>query len=281
MIRAIRSLFIFGIIIFLLNVSFHACAGVVGNTASPDTPKGAGVFSMKQQKGLAIKTAVDMEFLTGRDLHASDATKTEIINGQAYTGKLSFVAFDRVEPYFRMGVAKMKVKWTEAGDEVKLESEDKFTWGVGGKVLIWNFEKPKIKLVGDGSYRIADLDISKAVVVGQDVSFDSAKSRFLMQEWQLALLAAAEVDVDTSGKGEVLGISTMVPYAGLKYSQVYGRLRLVRSDATFYNPGEIESDHNVGIFAGCDFVGPNSVSLNIEGRFLDETAFSAGLIVLF
>jgi len=279
--KAIRQLFLFGISILLLNLPFVATAGVVGNTASPDTPKGPGVFTMKQQRNLAIKTAVDMEFLTGRDLHASDATKTEILNGHAYSGKISFVAFDRIEPYFRLGIAQMKAKWTEAGTEVKLESDDNFAWGVGGKVLIWNFEKPKIKLVGDGSYRIADLDVDKAAIAGQAVSFDTAKSRFLIREWQVALLAATEIDVGTGGKEEVLGISTLVPYAGVKYSQMYGRLRLVRSDATFFNPGVVEADHNIGIFAGCDFVGPNSVSLNIEGRFLDETAFSAGLIVLF
>ncbi|MCM8782523.1 MAG: hypothetical protein NC828_05690, partial [Candidatus Omnitrophica bacterium] len=75
--------------------------------------------------------------------------------------------------------------------------------------------------------------------------------------------------------------SRLIPYAGIKYSDINARLRLVTSEGGTFNPGEVESDHNVGIFAGCDILGTSSVLLNIEGRFIDETALTTGLAVLF
>ena len=103
----------------------------------------------------------------------------------------------------------------------------------------------------------------------------------MIREWQVALLAATEIDISGSGREEVLGVSTIIPYAGVKYSDLNGRLRLSWTSGNYNNPGKIDAADNVGVFAGCDFVGPNSVSLSLEGRFVDETAITAGLAVLF
>ena len=41
--------------------------------------------------------------------------------------------------------------------------------------------------------------------------------------------------------------------------------------------GKSEADKNFGIFLGTDiYVIPNKFSVNIEGRFIDETAFTIG-----
>ncbi|MBI4335716.1 MAG: hypothetical protein HY589_03565 [Candidatus Omnitrophica bacterium] len=261
--------------------SVSAYAAAVGNTADTGSPKGPGLFTLRQDKDIPIKVGGDLEFVFDRDIDASSATDAEISSAEWYMAKISYVMFNRIEPYVKLGVAHMKTRWTEAGANVKVESDTNFAWGVGGKVLIWDFKTPKLKLITDGVYRIADMDVEDADSGGSKVNLDTAASRFLIREWQVSLLAATEIDVAGPSREDFLGISTIVPYAGIKYSDINGRLRVNYTSGNFNNPGTIESDSKFGVFAGCDFVGPNSVSLNVEGRFLDETALSTGLSVLF
>lgn len=276
------SLYVFLVVlIFISGISSLGFAGTVGNPANIDAPGGAGVFSMRQDKNFAIKTGFDAEFLFDRNINADASTKVEFTSGEWYMTKLSYVMFNRVEPYVKLGMVHMKAKWTEAGSEIKLESDTGFAWGLGAKVLLCEFKRPKIKILTDGFYRTADLDADKGYRDGSKVSLNVDQSRFTVREWQIALLASTEIDVGGSGREEVLGVSTMIPYAGVKYSDINGRLRLLREQGDFNNPGKIKSDQIFGLFAGCDFVGPNSVSLNVESRFIDELALTAGLAILF
>jgi hypothetical protein len=269
------------VLVIILNTSCLGFAGTVGNASDINAPKGKGVFSLRQDKNITIKMGLDCEFLFDRDIDANAATNAKITSGEWYMTKISYLMFDRFQPYVTLGMAHMKAKWTELGSEVKLESDTNFAWGLGAKAFIYEFESPKIRILTDGFYRVADLDAEEGYSGGSKVTFDTSASRFLIREWQIALLATTEIDVSGSGREEVLGISTIIPYAGIKYSDINGRLRLTQSAATYHNPGTIESDDIFGIFVGCDFVGPNSILVNLEGRFLDETALTAGVDVLF
>jgi len=269
-------------LILLLSLPIIGFTAPVGNPATTDVPKGPGVFSMKQDKNLSIKTAVDFDFLFDKKIHADAATNTKFTSAQWYMVRLSYGMFnERVEPYIKLGMAHIKSQWTEGATDIKLESDNGFAWGLGTKALIYNLEKPKVKFIGDLFYRMADLDVEKGYVAGTQVTPTKSKSKFAIREWQFALLAATEIDVSGSGRTEALGVSKIVPYAGIKYSDLSGRLRLTQSDATFFNPGKLEAEHNIGIFAGCDILGTDSVLLNVEGRLIDETALSAGMAVLF
>ncbi|MCX5716510.1 MAG: hypothetical protein NTV07_06660 [Candidatus Omnitrophica bacterium] len=272
------------IIAAILAIPSIAFAAGVGSPASPDSPKGPGVFSLKQSKNLDIKVGGDIDLLFGRDIkgNGTSVSGAKITSGQWYMGKISCTLFNRFSPYVELGTARLKAKWTENGQDVKLESDTNFAWGLGGKFLIWDFQKPKIKLITDGLYRASELDAEKGTAGGSSINnLDKSKSFAMLREWQIALIAAGEFDVTGGKSEEVLGVSTILPYAGIKYSDISGRFKLEQSTGNFYNPGKIKSDRNVGIVFGCDFVGPNSVSLNLEGRLIDEEAFTGGLTVLF
>jgi len=44
-----------------------------------------------------------------------------------------------------------------------------------------------------------------------------------------------------------------------------------------YETAKLNSENVFGVFFGCDILPMDKLSLNIEGRFIDETAVSAGL----
>ncbi|MFH1848029.1 MAG: hypothetical protein ABH825_02280 [Candidatus Omnitrophota bacterium] len=272
------------ILIFALicvGITSPVLAGTVGNPISTDEPQGEGIFSLKQDKNSSIRGGLDFEFLLNRNLAANASTNLELTSGRSYMARISYSLFDRIEPYFKLGIAQYDVKWTESGRDIEIESDEQYAWALGLKTLILNLESPKMKLIADGFYRMAALEPSEGRVDGSLVSVDSAKSVFTITEWQIALALATEIDIGGGPRGEFLGVSKMMPYIGAKYSDIGGRIRATISDAVYYNPGIIESDNNYGCFVGCDFIGPNSVVLNVEGRFVDENAITVGLAAQF
>ncbi|MDD5449906.1 MAG: hypothetical protein PHO42_04835 [Candidatus Omnitrophica bacterium] len=276
-----KLLIFFGIIILIFGISSLAVAGTAGNMASTGGPAGPGAFSLKQDRNITVNSGVDVEILFDRDIKANAASGTELTSGEWYMAKLSWLMFNRLEPYVKLGAARLEAKWSEAGEKIKLESNTGFAWALGSKLLIWDFKKPRLKIVADGFYRMADLEGDEGTRGTTKVTVDSSQSEFLIREWQIALLAATEIDIGGDDKEEVLGVTSIIPYAGIKYSDMNGRLRLTDSAGNYNNPGTIEADDNFGVVAGLDLVGPSSVSLNLEGRFIDETAMTVGLSVLF
>jgi len=253
----------------------------VGNTARLDSPGGVGLFSLKQDKKYTVKAGLDAEFLMDRKLHANASSNAKFDSAEWYMAKFSVVAFDRFEPYVKLGSAHYTGQWNESGVDLRLESDSSFAWGVGTKVFLGELKKYNLKFLGDWSYRMADLQAKRAWADGNGFAIDGNRSKFFVTEWQISLLAATEIDVSGGNRETAWGVTSLIPYGGIKYSQVGGRMRISVDNALFFNPGKIDADSHFGLFAGCDFVGPNSVSFSIEGRFLDETALTAGLSVLF
>jgi len=283
--RKFSVLFLLVIFGFIISICSTGYAGTVGNPAGLHAPDGTGIFSLKKDKKVEVKTGVDIEFLLDKDVEADAATSTTFTSGEWYMARLSYVMYDIVEPYVKFGAAHFKATWDESGSPAaRLESDTNFAWAIGAKFLIWEIKKHKIQFLGDAMYRVADLEPDQAYLGGATIpnpSFDPAASRFFVQEWHLALMAAAELDITGSSREDIWGVTSIIPYAGLRYADFNGRLRITRANGSFLNPGEIENEHKFGLFAGCDFVGPNSTSVNFEGRFIDETALTAGMAIMF
>ncbi|MEI8176786.1 MAG: hypothetical protein WCG78_07980 [Candidatus Omnitrophota bacterium] len=257
-------------------------AATVGNASSTDIPRGTGIFNLKRDRDLSVKAGGDLEFILERKISADAASGAKISRGQWYMSKISYGFLnDRIEPYVKLGTAHFKSQWNEAGASAQLESNTGFAWGLGAKALIFDFKQPRLKFIGDVQYRTADLDVDKGTRNGVASAIDKSRSRFTIREWQATLLAQTEIDFARAGKEEVLGVSALAPYVGVGYSDMNGRMRLTQQNGVFCNPGQISSKNKVGLIVGCDVMGVDAVSLNLEGRFIDETAFSGGLDVLF
>ena len=55
----------------------------------------------------------------------------------------------------------LEMKWSEAGEDLKVEADTDIAWGIGTKVLIWDFKDCGIKLSGSASYRNTDPGIKE------------------------------------------------------------------------------------------------------------------------
>ena len=121
----------------------------------------------------------------------------------------------------------------------------------------------------DGDFKIDGEDLEEVFQL-MDPTF-SADSEVEIKEWQVALYV-----------NQTFG--NFSPYAGVKYSEYDVDFEFKGSGQylSLKVEGDAEADDNFGIFLGTDiYVIPNLLSINIEARFIDETAGTFGLTYRF
>lgn len=273
-----------GILALILEIAPVSFAGTVGNPGDINALRGRGVFSLKETRNVSLETSIDVDFVINRDLKAGDVTKAKLKTSNWSMVRVGYKVFDRVEPYVRLGWAHLKAEWREGTSETKVEmaTNSDFAWGFGLKALIYEFKKPGIRIIGDGSYRTADLDSESGYLDEDKVNVAKTSSKFVIREWQASLLAATDIDLGAMfNQTEALKGYKLSPYGGIKYSEISGRIRMVTTGGSVFHPDNIKSDKNIGVVVGCDLIGDDNISVNLEGRFIDETAVSTGLALLF
>lgn len=255
--------------VFILN-TIPSYAMPVGNIGSPATLKKGLVFKDKESKfGFILGAEVDLN--SDRNMK-SQAKDTEYF---FYGGKAGVTIADKAFVYGLVGGAEADQKYKISGSQVEWDTKTDFAWGVGGTLVIYEKDvqyvdnKGVLRIGVDGKYRSSDLGVDK-VKVNNDVynSTDSAltEKKFNCDEWQVAV-------------GVSYQFNTVSPYAGVKYSDADGKAKATVSGKAYEY--DFDPKSNFGIFAGIDVLAFDSLSINAEGRFIDETAFSAGATLRF
>lgn len=122
----------------------------------------------------------------------------------------------------------------------------------------------------DGNYRnIKDIDYETITVDGTSYSKSQLGGSLdaEWQEWQVSL-----------GVSRKLG--QISPYFGIKYSDVVASAKATISGTT-YDLDDTDSDENFGVFVGTLINLTDNLSLNVQGRFIDETAVGVELSFKF
>lgn len=197
------------------------------------------------------------DFVFDRDLEDDSEIETN-----SHTARIGYTLKDMAEAYVVLGAIDGKIKGNEAGTDYEVESSQGFLWGIGGTLPIHEFENG-VRVGAAGKYRRSNPDIDK-VSVGE-VSVALSDSDLVYQDWVVALGAAYPLEWGA-------------PYIGVKYSDVS------LSDFTIAGTtidDDLQSDNVVGIFVGLDLNVKESVKLNVEGRFIDETALTVQADIKF
>lgn len=258
--KCMRFVFVYIMVLFLIpSVGYPATIG--------------GAETQGRNK---ISISFDQEFIFDRDMKFDKTTlplppgvkMTHVKIDKMYRSmvKLSYGVIDNIDIYVRLGAADFDAKrnWYDGAWEVAREDykgKYAFAYGAGLKCT-YPF--------GDGWLIGADIqylrhtnNYSEPFVIIGDGYTGSGKATF--QEWQVAPYIAKK-------------IGNFLPYLGAKYSD----LRIAARSAVPWleTPKNWrtrdEADSNFGAFAGIDYKLGEHWKLNIEGRFVDETAMSVG-----
>jgi len=187
-----------------------------------------------------------------------------------FAGKLAVTLIDTFDIYALFGgMSNAEYKGIAADSDVKLNLEDKFMWGVGLSTIVYEWENSGFALFADGNYRsIQDIDLESATIDGTeyqkpDILDVSAK----WQEWQFAF-------------GVSKKFKYFIPYVGGKYSDVKAGAKATVSGTT-YDAGNTKSKNKVGLFIGASIVPTKGIFIDLQGRFIDEQAFSVTATLKF
>jgi hypothetical protein len=259
------------IICFGLSLSITAAyAAPVGNIATASVLK-KGIIFQDEQAQFAVVSSLDVDLTWDQNLKNQD-DDTEYYY---YGGKVGVLVMDRFMPYAFLGTAEAKKQRFKIGpDKVKWDTDYDFVWGIGGTAVLYeirlgDMSQDTLRIGVDGNYRQSHLKIDKVELNGTPYNSDNpalTQSGYELEQWQVALAVSYQMD-------------QIIPYAGVKYSDATGEAEAKINGKAYKN--DFENKDNVGIFVGGDILINDSFMLNIEGRFIDETALSLGAILRY
>ncbi|MDD5679616.1 MAG: hypothetical protein PHI59_00010 [Candidatus Omnitrophica bacterium] len=266
--RELKSRLLFVSIVMVVMTAVPAGAASVGD---PET-----------QGKNKVAAGIEWSYVFGRDLDFIKAVRPpgrqndrplnfRISKGQDLVSRISYGLFKAVDIYIKLGVVHYDFK----GDvfvgnkktvEEKLTGGDSFLYGGGFKLA---YEIKPGWIVGcDAQYLTSDHELDFSAIGIPSGAVTKAKYYTCrVQEWHAAPYLAKR-------------IADLTPYVGVKYSD----LRLDQgnpNDPRRWNDLIFNSDYNVGVFAGIDWNFRDIFRLNVEGRFVDETAMSVGAVYRF
>lgn len=205
--------------------------------------------------------------------------------------KLSYGVLDNLDLYLKLGSADLNLKQTynetgylaaeewsgvlERGNS-EINADAAFAYGVGVKGTLplsdslflgcdIQYIRHKNDFKGTDNWTEYEYDDDGDLTDEYHGSADF-KGDVTFQEWQVAPYVAAKL-----GK--------FVPYLGVKYSGIIARTKYTFSYGDDDDTETIKdrAEDHVGVFVGTDFKITDNWKVNVEGRFVDETAVSMGL----
>jgi len=269
-----KTLFVGLIVISLLFISFVVNAAPVGNIAKPAMLK--SVFFNQGEEKPVLGFIGEGEFDITDNVNIQGCSNdTEF---ESLGGKLGLVLLDRIILYGSLGTAVFNAEFDSNGRNVRIESDVGTSWGFGGTAIAYEkmlpgFDNSILRIGVDGRFRVTDLKVESIVEDTTTYYPDNADINgegLSYWDWQVALAASLQLGI----------LENFIPYAGVKYSNC-------EADATtevgprVHHLLDAESEDNLGIFVGTDIVIADYLSVNIEGRFIDEEAVSFGAAVRF
>ena len=257
------ALIIISCIVSVLS-SVAVYAAPVGNIATPSLLK-KGIVYEKGDTDFIVTASGEIDLTFDQNLkHAADDTEYYF-----FGVKTGLLVADRFMPYAMLGGAAANKQQFQIGShKVRWDTDYDYAWGLGCTAMVFekelsSFKQGILRIGIDGKYRQSFLDVNK-VKLDDNTALKANDPNLIeavyeLKQWQTAV-------------GISYQINQMVPYLGLKYSGSAGRASANISSGEFVN--KFANKYNVGIFLGGDFVVNDSFTLNIEGRFIDETALS-------
>jgi len=250
------------ILIGLITVAL-VCLPALGAPVS--NPASLNVLRVKPEEGAMypIKLGFEYESVDKRDLNIHDDNAELALD--LYTLKLAYSLRTQDEKgdfYVLIGSLRQEVKNLFAED-INFITEEDLLLGLG--ITIPFYENQSGMRIGfDAKFRFAEPPMERIEIRNERIA---AEGEVKYREWQLGLGISQQ-------------LKRFIPYAGIKYSDIRSELEATAA-GDLYEYGKTKSEETIGLFAGCDVLLLDRVSLNIEGRFRDEEAVSVTLVVSF
>ncbi len=252
-------------ILFFLIFSINVFALYNGNPSSPGIMEEG--FLLTKEGNVTASIGYRGDYCLDRRMRVSSKFSGDFERFQ-YTlqqGVLALDFFDRVDVYGSLGAMRIEaLQRPMEGFKNEYETGCRFTWGIGGTALVYQFGNGTAIGI-DGKYQRATPNLDWIGVNGFAFG-ELSGAQIQYSEWQIGLGLSYPIDM-------------FVPYISLKYSNA-------KADFSSIPPGllpatnfDAKSRYNFGLALGTTITSRRFFSLNVEVRVIDEEAISiAGTI---
>lgn len=257
-------------LLLLLGMSGMLYAAPVGLTSEADSVSGNEII---KGSDVELSMGVITDFITEK--------KVDIDSGEfemaAYMLRIGLSYLDRYNLYLDIGETdEMEFRYVLQGEKNVVEFTGDTIWGIGLSGLIYRWENG-IEIGASASYREAEMTLTKATIdsaVWEKRTLNSIRND-KYQEFQVAGELAWKTELIT-------------PYIGVKYSDAELGSDFTIGGVSRRNTSSSNAAENVGIFLGFTLTPKTNMieevcrlSINVEGRLIDEEAFNIGISYRF
>jgi len=170
---------------------------------------------------------------------------------------------NRIDTFATLGSCRIRSDWrfnaSNATSRLELESNYKFYWSAGGKIILLQWGNAAAAI--GGRYSHTKPPISFITIDGSPVNFDKYNLKY--HDWQIDFGLAYKIDV-------------FIPYVGTKYLNAKSKLcntDIVINDNNQQSIKMKNKDH-FGLYTGCTLSNIKYFMLSVEARFIDEEAIA-------
>jgi len=253
-------------------VLFFLCTGqklvalYFGNPSSPIMPEQGILFN---SSWLSLKAGYAFDNVFDRKLqmqtHHLDA-KDHKYTSRAQWGVLTLGFGDRVEFFSGLGSMRAALSQKIDNDKVHYHSDTHFAWSIGGRTLFAYWGNLQFGLNASYMHFFPPLP----VISVDGITYPKDKNQLHYKEWQV-------------GAGISYHFWWLFPYIGVKYSNVTAQFIDLRSLQFLFPKKDftLENQKHYGLVVGCGLSPERGFAVNVEGRFIDETAFTVSADVKF
>jgi len=239
---------------------------MIANAASIGSPEtqGQGKIAAAAEWSYIFRRGLTFQSADRPPGHENDKPENfRICGGNNILGKVTCGIFDFLDVYLKLGAADYKLKGDVYVGDTRAVTEDlsaKWTFLYGGGAKLAHEVKYGWIIGLDAQYLTSDHELDFIATRSSGAVTTATYSTCRIQEWHAAPYLARK-------------IAKFTPYAGGRYSD----LRLKQEgpdDPKRWDKLRFKADGNIGVFIGTDWSPAEHIKLNVEGRFIDETALS-------
>ncbi len=239
-------------------------AAPIGNPAAPEWIK-KGFFISEDWWG-SVRIGYEGDFVSDAKLeqYAEGYGRVDSYGQETNSGVVTFNILNRVDLFAVFGSSRVNSDWrfVDAAQNVhriELETNYDFLWGLGVRGIL--YEEEEVCLTMGGRYE--ESSALPSYLTSDGVPQPLGSGQLQWREWQIDLDLSYQIDIFN-------------PYIGVKYSnartELGGFLEPISEKGTGSN--QFKNRAPLGIFIGCGLSSSKYFMLNIEGRLIDETAFT-------
>jgi hypothetical protein len=285
------------VLFFCIAVFAFGASGITyalgdGSSSSPDLPLSPGLLDFQKETGGSLVATLGIEGVIKRPLKNGDSSVAiKLDGGQGLLG-IGYRMYNRVQPYFLIGVSDMDIDWTQYGSKIEADGDPNLVFGGGIKLLMYRTKLTSLadlKLNLDGQMRYTSTTFDTVKIAGTTRSVSAEEFKIFEGRiaatvgFQISLKKVAEFDdedlyEEDQPQGEP---AYLVPYAGLVFVDSEVRAEFDDGMGTFYSIGKADDKDNLHMIAGLDLIAPQYAAFNVEAQLFNGESVSGGVTIKF